>query len=625
MKKTSTLLTMGIIVFSALTQNLHAQKTDYSDFARAKQIITKQAPVASAKAIFMSEAFTTEIPATWTITNTGTTANAWVWDDGTNAGGTLDGTGFAFADSDAGGSGTTMDVTLTSPAANTSAASLVLLSFDFYYNNFSSDPDSFIVQVYNGTSWVTKYLKTGADTGAWSAPAHLELNVTAEKNAAMQVRFRYRSPWGMYMGLDNVVIMEPAANDVGMASIDLSSGLVGSIIPKATVQNFGTSSQTFDVTMTINPGGYTNTQTVTSLAAATTQQVSFSSWNATGGNYAVEVYTQLAGDGETSNDTMNSTVTIASMTNKAFGYIAYTTSASLVAGPVIIDLDAPSVVLQLAADAANFVSGGAWANNKWYGIVYTDNTLITLDTATGARTEIGPLGTGLNGISYNPLTATMYGVSSTGLYSVDMTTGTATLLGESGVAGSVFINLACNPLNGSLYTLDIVTDSLFKLDKATGVATLIGDIGTNAAYAQDAEFAIDGTFYLALYDGTTSPGGMLSVCDTTTALLSGNDLFGDGVSEMEICGFAIPYLQSSLNENSVRSSVFPNPASEFVVVDANANISIIEVVNINGQVVASQSVNDSHAVVNVKNLSAGTYILNIVTDNGVVSKKLQIQ
>jgi len=519
-----------------------------------------------------------------------------------------------------------MDVSLTSPTTNTSAATMVLLSFDFYFNNYSTQLDSFYVEVYNGTSWVTRYVRSAVDTGAFSAPAHMVIDVTAEKNAAMQVRFTYTSAWGMFCALDNVVLLEPEANDVGMLSVDFGSSLAGTVTPKATVKNYGTATQTFDVTMTINPGGYTSTQSVTALAGNANQQVNFAPWSATAGNYNVVVYTQLGTDADHINDTLKSDfVIIASMTNKAFAYIAYTTGTGLTNGPVMIDLDAPEIILQIASDAGNFVSGGTWANDKWYGVVYTDNTLITIDTTTGARTVIGSLGKEFSGISYDITTSTMYGVSLTGLYTIDMTTGAATLVADSVVTGSVFINLACSPINGNLYTLDIVTDSLYKLDKTTGAATLIGDIGTDASYAQDAEFSSDGTFYMALYNVSTSPSGMLSTCDTTTAALSGNVLFGNGTDNFEITGFAIPYHTTGIAENDVRFSVFPNPASEFVVVDASADMTLVEIINLNGQVVMSQTIDANHAVLNVKNLTSGTYVMNIITDNGVASKKIQVQ
>ena len=47
----------------------------------------------------------------------------------------------------------------------------------------------------------------------------------------------------------------------------------GTVAPKATVKNFGTATQTFNVNMTIT-GGYSSTKTVTGLA----------SWSNTAGN-----------------------------------------------------------------------------------------------------------------------------------------------------------------------------------------------------------------------------------------------------------------------------------------------------------------------------------------------------
>ena len=71
----------------------------------------------------------------------------------------------------------------------------------------------------------------------------------------------------------------------------------------ATVKNYGTDPQTFTVQMTINPGGYTDIQTVTALAPDATQQVTFTNWTAvTGGPYVVNVTTQLTGDEDPTND-----------------------------------------------------------------------------------------------------------------------------------------------------------------------------------------------------------------------------------------------------------------------------------------------------------------------------------
>ena len=67
----------------------------------------------------------------------------------------------------------------------------------------------------------------------------------------------------------------PAPNDVGTFSVDVPSVLgLGTFAPQATVKNFGTATQTFNVQMTIT-GGYSNTQTVTSLAPGASAPVTF--------------------------------------------------------------------------------------------------------------------------------------------------------------------------------------------------------------------------------------------------------------------------------------------------------------------------------------------------------------
>ena len=61
--------------------------------------------------------------------------------------------------------------------------------------------------------------------------------------------------------------------------------------------------------MTIT-GGYTSTQSVSSLAPGASQQVTFANWNPALGDYSVKVYTQLAADADASNDTLTKNVNV---------------------------------------------------------------------------------------------------------------------------------------------------------------------------------------------------------------------------------------------------------------------------------------------------------------------------
>ena len=92
-------------------------------------------------------------------------------------------------------------------------------------------------------------------------------------------------------------------HDVGTLSIDVPYYInPGVITPKATVFSQSTMNETFDVTITITPGGYSSTKTVTNLPPGGTLQITFDDWNATFGNYRIEACTQLGTDPNPANN-----------------------------------------------------------------------------------------------------------------------------------------------------------------------------------------------------------------------------------------------------------------------------------------------------------------------------------
>jgi len=70
-------------------------------------------------------------------------------------------------------------------------------------------------------------------------------------------------------------------------------------------------------------------------------------------------------------------------------------------------------------------------------------------------------------------------------------------------------------------------------------------------------------------------------------------------------------------------SVFPNPASDYLQIEqSEANISHIEIINLQGQVIKSQRILGNQSTLDLSNVSAGVYILKIYTNSGFVVKKL---
>ncbi len=82
---------------------------------------------------------------------------------------------------------------------------------------------------------------------------------------------------------------------------------------------------------------------------------------------------------------------------------------------------------------------------------------------------------------------------------------------------------------------------------------------------------------------------------------------------------------SSINKSPDYIDVFPNPANDLITITYNNHkINSLDIVNINGQQIFSQIVNQNAIKVNVSNLSKGIYFLHMQTDKGIVARKFAI-
>jgi hypothetical protein len=669
MKKISLLLGLALLIsFSGIAQKgqnglnqlAHKKKSTERNYANKAVHHAFSAATQSSKnieAYFLESFEGTFPPAGWTLqspdggTGWGQVANGTTPLDGWN-GGTQDvpvgGGNFAAYCTYTTGGTASNDQWLISPQFLATTGDS--LKFNVWW--FGAYEDSLFILLSTGTNATTDFTTTllQVDTvnlAPMSTWKHYSINLTPYAGQNVYIAFREKISdnvnMGAYFALDLVSMGTPSPNDVAASSIDVAPIIApGSVNPTATVSNAGSATQTFNVTMQIT-GGYTSTKTVTSLAPGASQQVTFDPWTAAQGLDTITVYTQLAGDANTANDTIEkaiavvldaqtlsidvpaivgpglqnpkatfknlggdvtslnvtmkitggytSTKTIAQLktdstiqvtfdpwtaaigidtitaytslagdidvTNdtlskivtvqsltKVYCYVAYDPSSVLPAGPAYTYLQAPDQIVSLADQSAlNFVGAGTWGGmNKWYGAVYGDNTLITLDTVTGARTVIGQIGAGISGISFDYKTNKLYGISWDGsassLYSISTATGAGTLIGLS--SSDLLINLACDTL-GNLYSVGINTDTLYSINKNTGAATIIGGIGFDAGYAQDMEFdRAKNTLYMAAYNAGTSTGELRTVNTSTGA----STLIGSFAGASEISGFAIPYYTS---------------------------------------------------------------------------------
>jgi hypothetical protein len=131
--------------------------------------------------------------------------------------------------------------------------------------------------------------------------------------------------------------------------------------------------------------------------------------------------------------------------------------------------------VSVAAAALGLVLGAPASAATLYAIDNGADTLVTIDSVTGVKTTIGSLGTNVSfgDLAWNGTTLFMLGGrGNNALYSVNTTTGAATLIGTHGITD--LFGLAYNPLNGTLYASRFSGGTgVYTLDAATGAATLL--------------------------------------------------------------------------------------------------------------------------------------------------------
>ena len=195
---------------------------------------------------------------------------------------------------------------------NTSGVPSLLLAFKHFYDDYAAGLTIKIQSSSDLNTWTDEaysFASGGGNRGPETVNTTIANNLGTVTYIAWVVDGDHYEYDNWYV--DDVSVTLPLPNDAGTLSIDVPIAVApGTIAPQATVKNYGTAANTFDVQMTIS-GGYTSTKTVTSLAPGATQVVTFDNWNAVLGAYTVDVCTQLGTDQNTSNDCLNKLIGVA--------------------------------------------------------------------------------------------------------------------------------------------------------------------------------------------------------------------------------------------------------------------------------------------------------------------------
>ncbi|HXF99293.1 MAG TPA: T9SS type A sorting domain-containing protein, partial [Bacteroidota bacterium] len=228
------------------------------------------------------------------------------------------------------------------------------------------------------------------------------------------------------------------------------------------------------------------------------------------------------------------------------------------------------------------------------------SALYTINTSTGAATEIGPTGlTDVHGLAVHPTTREIYGVVTSGsftqlyrlssgygdalfvrtiplgntraiafasdgtlyagnnigrLYRINIATGDTTYVGTA--SGIVYAGLSFNPITGALWASvrpPIVNrDKIYRINTTTGAATEVGSTG-GGNITPDIAFDARGILYGI--KGTSTQIDTLIVIDTTTA-------FGTRIGSMGLAGIQAMVMRTdSVGSLDVRQVDSGTPAT----------------------------------------------------------------
>ena len=177
-------------------------------------------------------------------------------------------------------------------------------------------------------------------------------------------------------------------------------------------------------------------------------------------------------------------------------------------------------LLTLALPARAGILYGATGTGSGVG------TLVTIDPTDGSFVAVGAINDALGnnfrvtGLAFDPNTGVLYGSANMNsptaprnLIRIDPTTALATVVGPYGIADQTMADLTFRP-GGTLYGwLEASDDDLYTIDTLTGSASLVGDSGLGT-YGSGLASNAAGTLYYA-GNGTAGP---LHTIDPTTGL-----------------------------------------------------------------------------------------------------------
>lgn len=167
-----------------------------------------------------------------------------------------------------------------------------------------------------------------------------------------------------------------------------------------------------------------------------------------------------------------------------------------------------------------------------------------------------------------------------------------------------------NDIVGTAVTTDTVETPEILVDRLT-----------NDMYAVTIECATDNATIYYTTDGTT-PDANATPYTSTFTTEGGSTVKAIAIKEgMTNSAIAI-YANVGISEIAYNTSLYPNPTSDMVTVACDKAINCIRIYDAFGRLMEMVQVNDNYCALNMSRFAAGTYFLNIDTNDGLLVKKV---
>jgi len=240
-----------------------------------------------------------------------------------------------------------------------------------------------------------------------------------------------------------------------------------------------------------------------------------------------------------------------------------------------------------------------------------NNIALTVSGSTSYTWQPTPFSSSSMGDSVivNPLVNTTYTVTAI--------TGTCT------VVDTISINVTPAPVVTFTMTPDSTPQVWSVYTSYSGVDNAIwswGDGSTTQGLYPNHTFATAGHYNICVMAVSNACGDSVTSCQNDSLYRLANSTSSNVISVHVVSSTTGIKTVSATNQ----TNLYPNPAqNNFIIETNNTDKQTIQVVDISGKIVLSQAINGT-TTIDASNFNAGVYNLSIISNNGVVNKKLVI-